>query len=191
MSLLNQDGPLNASSKPKQYLVRAAAADDLPQVVEILILSFYPKNVINRWVYPLMRLGITEDLKVRIKSPASRYLCLAAVLKSNSSTPTDSQTLVGTVEISLRSQLWPPFQPRRPYIANLAVNDQNRRQGVAQSLLKSCETIATQWGFSKLFLHVKPQNAQAMKLYKKMGYKPCDRQSRWLASQRLLLSKHL
>ncbi|MEO0540192.1 MAG: GNAT family N-acetyltransferase [Cyanobacteria bacterium P01_A01_bin.105] len=149
---------------PPTYTIRTANLADLSVLVDILITSFYPPNRFNRWLYPLMRVGINEDLKLRLKAGSTRYYCLAAISSQGQ--------LAGTVEVSLRSPL--PFSPQRAYISNLAVEKLHRRQGVAQQLLQTCETMAQTWGQQQLYLHVATDNSSAQRLYQKLGYRSAD-----------------
>ena len=109
-----------------------------------------------------MRVGINEDLKLRLKAHSQYYYCLVAIAE-------DGQ-LVGTAEVSLRSTL--PFLHQRAYVSNLAVSTSHRRQGIAQHLLKSCETLAQDWGHRQLYLHVAQDNTAAQQLYDKLRYRP-------------------
>ena len=54
----------------------------------------------------------------------------------------------------------------------LFVHPPYRRQGVAQRLLREAEQTARGWGISEVVLLVKQKNAAALKLYKKLGYRP-------------------
>ncbi|MEO1182805.1 MAG: hypothetical protein AAFX51_18650, partial [Cyanobacteria bacterium J06636_28] len=77
MSRLNWD---RAHTLPQDYRLRSAHPADLSQLGELLLTSFYPERPFRRWLYPLMRLGIQEDIKMRLKMPASQYVCLVATL---------------------------------------------------------------------------------------------------------------
>ncbi len=139
-------------------------------LTEVLTLSFHSREGILAWVYPILRLGIYEDLRQRLASGSQRYLCLAAV----SQQPLENkEVVIGTVEIGMRSRLtWPMTTGNHIlYISNLAVHPQYRRLGVGRQLLLSCESIAQQWGFSELYLHVLENNHQARRLYRNTGYK--------------------
>jgi ribosomal protein S18 acetylase RimI-like enzyme len=141
-----------------------------------------------RWVYPLFRAGIYEDLKSRFHSRSAHYACLVAVkpmLKGQAvselagrATPSAlmlasrGDALMGTVELSLKTpSLLHPWHTKYLYLSNLAVKTDYRRQGVAQQLLQTCERIARDWGFSDLYLHVLENNYQARRLYWKAGYR--------------------
>ncbi|MEM7065023.1 MAG: GNAT family N-acetyltransferase [Cyanobacteria bacterium P01_B01_bin.77] len=181
MSGLNWD---RATMLPPGYWLRSAYPEDLSQLVELLLTSFYPENRFNRWLYPLMRLGIQEDIKRRLRSSIHQYVCLVIVHKTEA-TP----AIVGTVEISLRSHFWQPLQPRRPYIANVAVQRCHRRSGLAQQMLLACESISQTWGFKKLYLHVSTDNPAAVALYQKVGYQMCGYSPPW--RQRQMMVKKL
>ena len=177
MSILNWD---RVHTLPQDYRLRPAYSEDLSQLVELLLASFYPKDPLNHWLYPLMRLGIGEDIKRRLKTTTSQYGCLVVVDKSAGS------AIVGTVEISLRSQFWQPLQPRRPYIANLAVDSRHRRRGLAQQMLLACEYIGQSWGCQQLYLHVATDNPPAIALYRKIGYGVCNQTHPWQRRQMMV-----
>lgn len=110
-----------------------------------------------------------EDLRQRLRSPISPdYVCLVAIASPSSS----YANVVGTVEVALRSTY--PLQIRSnfyPYLSNLAVQPNYRRQGVAQKLLLACEEIVLEQGFNELYLHVLEDNYPAQQLYFKAGYR--------------------
>jgi ribosomal protein S18 acetylase RimI-like enzyme len=192
MSVLNQPPLVSASEPAIAYEIKIAKASDIPQLVEVLMNSFYPPQRLSRWVAPLMRLGLYEDLKIRLTSQTKRYFCWVAM-------PMDAANpeVLGTVELSLRQcQPWRPFCRRRAYIANLAVNPTSRRQGIAKKLLEQCETVALQWGYSTLYLHVAIDNPAAICLYQQLGYRFAQLRLKpgwlsWLPQKRYLLVKYL
>lgn len=165
-----------------------AQSADLMALTELLADSFHARDGIRSWAYPILRLGIYEDLRNRLATSSDRYVCLVAVTmnSTDSQAPRDRSSgremLVGTIEMGLRSRgiipssISPSFwiESSRtcqfPYLSNLAVHSEFRRLGVAQTLLNRCESIALQWGFSQLYLHVLENNDQARRLYSKAGY---------------------
>lgn len=176
--------------------IRTAQAQDLTTLAEILADSFHPRTGIIGWAYPMLRLGIYEDLRNRLRSTSPHYVCLVAVA-AVSTVDGSREELAGTVEIALRST--PTLQPRGsqyPYISNLAIKKSCRRQGVARQLLLACERTSLEWGFSDLYLHVLENNHQARQLYLKSGYQLRQVEpsySSWLLGRpkRLFLRKHL
>src|SRR4028119_137637 len=148
-----------------------------------------------RWAYPMVRLGIYEDLRNRLRSTSPHYVCLVAIA-AVSTVAGSREELAGTVEIALRPPSWQPRSSQYPYISNLAVSKSRRRQGVARQLLLACERTSVEWGFSDLYLHVLENNHQARQLYLKAGYEQRQVESSygtWLLGhpKRLFLHKHL
>lgn len=146
-----------------------ARSQDLDRLAEVLTDSFHPRQGTNRWTYPLLKFGIYEDIKARLRAHASRYACLVAVVPVVTHNGEDSE-IAGTVELTLRSTSWYFGAPQYPYISNLAVSTEYRRRGIAKQLLYQCEATAAKWGFRKLYLHVLDNNQQARNLYQSSGY---------------------
>lgn len=184
------------------FATRAAQSPDLSVLAEILTDSFHSRSGVSLWFYPLLRLGIYEDLRQRLCASSPHYICLVATalfpgVASTSQTLGRETEIVGTVEMALRSP--PPWQlgsVQYLYISNLAVRPECRRQGVAWQLLSTCDRIALEWGFQDIYLHVLENNRQARRLYCKAGYKLKQIEPSWSAwllkkPRRLLLHKHL
>ena len=179
-----------------RFTIRAAQVQDLATLADILTDSFHPRTGLMRWAYPMLRLGIYEDLRNRLRSTSPHYVCLVAVA-AVSTVVGFREELAGTVEIALRSPpAWQPRCPQYPYISNLAVNQSCRRRGVARQLLLACERKSLEWGFQDIYLHVLENNHQARQLYLKTGYQLCQVEpsySAWLLGRpkRLFLHKDL
>jgi ribosomal protein S18 acetylase RimI-like enzyme len=176
-----------------QFQIRTATSADLIGVAQIITESFHSHNGIWGWAFPLLRLGIYEDLRHRMASPAPRHVCLVA-LEGNAG---DTNNLVGSVELGIRySDSWSQVGGGFPYLSNLAVNPKYRRHGVASGLLTSCEKVSREWGFQDLYLHVLENNYQARQLYFKLGYRVHKVESNWNTfflrrSSQMLLHKSL
>jgi ribosomal protein S18 acetylase RimI-like enzyme len=159
------------------FSIRVAAPNDLTQLADILAMSFHSGEGFVEWVYPVLRLGIYEDLKNRLRSKAEHYICLVAELVSREDGTHNyrshrAQCITGTIEIALRSRFpWQIPSSDYPYLSNLAVHPEYRRQGVAQQLLSKCEETAREWGFSEIYLHVLENNHAARQLYYQAGYR--------------------
>jgi ribosomal protein S18 acetylase RimI-like enzyme len=188
-------GPENSASA-SNFTIRRATAQDVSTLAEILTDSFHPQTGFMRWASPMLRLGIYEDLRHRLRSQQPHYLCLVAVA-TVSTVAGCCEELIGTVEVTLRStSSWPSGSSEYPYISNLAVRKSCRRQGAARQLLLACEQASLEWGFSEIYLHVIESNHQARQLYLKLGYQLHRVESSygsWLLGRpkRLLLQKPL
>ncbi|TAE97910.1 MAG: GNAT family N-acetyltransferase, partial [Oscillatoriales cyanobacterium] len=88
------------------FSIRVAASNDLTQLADILAMSFHSREGFVEWVYPVLRLGIYEDLKNRLRSKAEHYICLVAELVSRESGMQNyrshqTQSIAGTIEMAL------------------------------------------------------------------------------------------
>jgi len=189
-------------SGPSRFLIRKAVSKDLIQLAEILALSFHSREGIMELIYPVLRLGIYEDLRNRLRSASEHYICLVAELVSTrEATPGrlsgGGVCLAGTVELALRDRHpWSMSHSEYPYLSNLAVHPDYRRLGVAQQLLSNCERAALEWGFSDIYLHVLENNHAARRLYHQAGYQLQQVDWNWTCllfgqPRRLFLRKNL
>ena len=114
-------------------------------------------------------------------------------------------SLVGTLEISFtestRGKDWtgltPP--PERPYLCNMAISPEVRRQGIGSLLLEAGEDLVQEVGDNCVYLHLRFKDAPAAALYRKSGYTPVAQDSflwalvgqdrRWLMRKQLLDKK--
>ncbi len=175
-----------------QLQIRAATPGDLTDVAQIIAESFHSPTGLWGWTFPIVRLGIYEDLRHRFATSAPHQLCLVAV---DTSLATDN--LVGTVELGVRfSDAHAAGNKSFPYLSNLAVHPNYRRQGAGSFLLMGCEKLAQEWGFKDIYLHVLENNYQARQLYFKLGYRVHKVETNWNAlifrrAQQILLHKQL
>ncbi|MEM8503363.1 MAG: GNAT family N-acetyltransferase [Cyanobacteria bacterium P01_D01_bin.1] len=195
MSQANAARALPLSHWRPPFRIRSAQQKDLGAIVAVLLSSFYPQAKATQWLYWIMRMGIKEDIKTRLKTSASQYVCLVATTVDPESA--QSVDVVGTAEISQRPcEAWRLLPPKRAYISNLAISADYRRQGVAHQLLRASEKIALSWGFHRVYLHVMADNPAARALYTQAGYRECAVSNPVLSGlglrpQRLLLSKRI
>ena len=196
MSSANAERSVPRPYQWQPFRIRSAQRKDLPQIVTVLLASFYPGAQATQWLYWLMRVGIKEDIKTRLKTPANQYACLVALVL-DADTAQSTGDIVGTAEISQRPcEAWQVFPPKRAYLSNLAIDPGYRRRGVANQLLSTCETIALSWRYHRIYLHVMANNSAAQALYSQAGYQPCEVSNPVLSKlglrpERLLLSKQL
>ena len=174
---------------PSPFILRTVRQADLAALSEVLASSFHHPEGWLRWLYPVLRTGIYEDLRSRMHSRGEHYACLvavhpgfkAAVLKLDLqpdlqpeaiSLLSSSDIVVGSIEMNLKQpSLLQPWHQKYLYLSNLAVQADYRRQGVAQMLLQLCDRTALDWGFNDLHLHVLESNHAARRLYWKAGYR--------------------
>jgi len=86
-----------------------------------------------------------------------------------------NDVVIGFVEIGM---LPPPSQwfngssnvTDFPYLGNLAVSTEERRQGIGRKLVKLGIKVASKWGDDKLFAAVKIDNMEAVRLYESLGF---------------------
>ncbi len=184
----SESTPLSATSAPfVAAQIRFAQFKDIQGLSEVLLQSFHPAGDWLSLFHPLLRLGIHEDLRARLRAPKSDYYCLLAIAHP-------SQEIIGTTEISLKNWYYP--QTRTGYISNLAVSPAFRRHGVARQLLLKCELVAQEWQCHGLALHVLDNNHQAKTLYTGLGYQTKPMEFSWPSGffprpRRLLLEKTL
>lgn len=183
------------NNQTTKLLIRQIETQDLNGLCELLANSFHPPKGLIVWVYPLLKLGIYEDLRSHLHSPSPYYVCLVAKM-SMAGSVWASRPISGTVEMTLRSYTSSCYTVQYPYIANLAVREGDRRQGIARHLLNHCEQTARSWGFQEIYLHVLETNHQAKQLYFNCGYHlyrvEYDYLNTWFhRPQRLLLRKKI
>lgn len=182
------DLPQNRGENPWRknlpVAIRSVRQQDLASLAEVLVNSFHSKEGILGLFYPLLRIGIYEDLRSRLRNKTHRYACLVAIHPSKTETfnaahlhqlatvPGIVDCPIGTVELTVRSsQSWQTRQSTGYlYLSNLAVQVEYRGHGVAQQLLQACEQMALDWGFDTIYLHVLENNPSARRLYRRAGY---------------------
>jgi hypothetical protein len=107
-------------STPKAGIVtvRTLEQADIVQAANVIGDSFNIGAAFGRWLMPLFKLGIREDLYSRWREQdPQRAVALVATISRN--TP----QVVGTIEVTNRGTLYHPSLSRRyAYIANLAVD---------------------------------------------------------------------
>jgi ribosomal protein S18 acetylase RimI-like enzyme len=182
-------------------LVRSASVQDAPILADILTVGFYSNSGLWGLIYPLVRLGIYEDLRQRLRGKTPHYVCLAATIRTHYRRAGvgkwGPEQIAGTVEMSKRvPSPWEGTKLPYLYISNLAVKPEFRRCGVASQLLLACDRVAWRWGYTDIYLHVLEENQKARSLYEKIGYQVAgmDLSPRfWCFSppRRLLLRKHI
>ncbi|MEM8603750.1 MAG: GNAT family N-acetyltransferase [Cyanobacteria bacterium P01_H01_bin.121] len=207
-------------AEQQHFQIRRAQLQDLKSLTTVLADCFYPITQYQSWLASILKLGIYEDLRQRLRSKAPYYACWivlqAPVNVRSALLPQESPyaTIVGTVELDLRRpklldleqwfrgslerQLSAPRRQKSSYlyVSNLAVQPASRRRGIARHLLAVCEQSARNWGFREIYLHVLEDNTYAQKLYTQAGYQLLRTDTGWETvvlgrPRRLLMHKAL
>ena len=58
-----------------------------------------------------------------------------------------------------------------PYVASLAVREEDRRKGIARQLMRAAERTSRAWGYRELMLEVACTNEVALRFYKRQGFR--------------------
>ena len=182
----------HAESNNFELTIRPAKFADTREMSLILARSFYNFADYLAWMYPVLQFTICEDLRYRLRSAAPLYCCLVAVYTHHEA----GLIVAGTAEITLRTPSFWSSNIQYPYISNLAVKENYRRQGIGSKLLAKCEQIALDWGYRETRLHVLDKNNSARELYNQNGYEICRIEPNWGQflldySPRLLMKKRL
>ncbi len=188
----SQKSKISLTKESASIAIRPAIPSDARSLADILTCNFHHYSGLLGWVTPIFRLGVYEDLQHRLASPKDHNICFVACLSSAS-----DSAIVGMAELSIRYLESLAIAPTKaPYISNLAVNLQYRRQGIAQRLLTRCETQVRYWNYASVSLHVLENNDAAKMLYFRRGYTVQHQEHHlgsWLLRQpqRLFLQKDL
>ncbi len=161
-NIVDQPTVTNNSIEKISVQIRLANLKDVKSLAEVLAQSFHVSQNWLSWIYPLLKLGICEDLRTRLRSNSPYYQCLVALIL-------EKEEIIGTAEISLKD--WFVSQTRYCYVSNLAISPLYRRQGIAKQLLLKCEKVAREWNCESLYLHVLEDNLAAKQLYLTHGYR--------------------
>ncbi len=181
---------------PSRLEIRAVREEEIHCVADIITRSFHFDRGWMAWFTPLFKLGIAEDLRNRIRPRVAissyqkpqQQVCSVAIHR---------EQVVGTVEVGVRTaDRHRPSNYRYVYLSNLAVSRDFRRRGVAQELIKTCELLTIEWGYTEIHLHVMGDNERGRNLYQKLGYELVSSEFVWSIipwhrPERLFLRKQL
>ena len=85
----------------------------------------------------------------------------------------DENTMLGAVSYSIKDMKASIIHPFKSlWIADLAVDENYRRQGIAEMLIEKVKETAKENGVDRIQLNVNALNDGAIKLYEKQGFAP-------------------
>mmetsp|Transcript_18873 Transcript_18873/g.21623 ORF Transcript_18873/g.21623 Transcript_18873/m.21623 type:complete len:281 (+) Transcript_18873:69-911(+) len=179
-SILEQDNQ-NQNDYPP-FIIREAKEKDLPTLSVILTDSFF-KEKTNFFTYPIERLNTYLALQGRFQTfryaerSGARYRMMVACSQGrrnendNNVQEKEATTMLGCCEVDDSKPQGEINAAPRPYMSNLAVDENFRRNGVAKALITHCERIVQDdWGKSLLHLRLYDDNYAGKKLYGDCGY---------------------
>lgn len=197
LSDYNKKFIVDETSDSLNLTIRPARASDLLALVDILFTSFKPPSGLLCYLSSVLRLGLYEDLRYSLRNSDSNQCVYLVATVSPDPGLLHQSVVVGAVEITFFRNL--PFGLKAsyyPYLSNLAIRADYRRQGIGRELLRSCEAAVGERGLKDLYLHVLKDNYPARQLYDGAGYRLRQADSFWQGwllhrSQRLLLYKSI
>jgi ribosomal protein S18 acetylase RimI-like enzyme len=101
-----------------------------------------------------------------------------------------SQKIVAFVDIDARpgKRLQ---DPPRPYLSDLSVDPDWRRNGIASHLIEECERLAVRMGKNELYIRVERNNTPAIYMYQGLGYEAQPHHYFGVVDTTILLNKRL
>lgn len=170
------------------HYVRRAKYKDLREAVGILIDSFYKPSAVIRPYLFLSELSRLQGNFPYDISEHSFFVACTMVTEEGSDKAIKEEKIIGFVDVDTRRGRKLSDAPR-PYLSDLAVHKEHRRQGVAKLLIKFCEDESIRWGKRKLYLRVEEKNNGALAMYSDLGYERMDHPYFGVKDTTILLKK--
>lgn len=151
---------------PEDVYIRNATQKDLKSASKILTDAFFSFNVFTT---PFERLNTFLSLQDTLPETNNQYYMLVACQRHPSQSK-DKESVLGICEVDDRKTYNANPAPR-PYICNLAIDSERRRQGIGNAFIKICEHKAQhEWQKDFLYLRVRRKNIVALEMYYRLGY---------------------
>ena len=149
---------------------RNAQLEDIDQISQLCSVTF---DGPFDWYMVLQKAQSLERFRLQLSTRF--YSFVESGLKHAMFVAVKNNAVIGFVEIGM---LPPPTRKPDgtmnatdyPYLGNLAVNKEERRQGIGRKLVKLGIKVANKWGDDKLFAAVKMDNIEAVRLYESLGF---------------------
>lgn len=161
---------------PDNLVYRNAKEDDILGIATLCSNSFDDEFSPDAL---LSNMNSIENFRVQFTDRYNNYIKSGkkahgmVVAETTLSTNDETSTIVGFAEIGM---LPPPLSSLRlmkgdvPYLGNIAVASDFRRNGIGGRLVRIGMKIAQKWGSDCLFVVVKGKNTAALSLYSRLGF---------------------
>jgi ribosomal protein S18 acetylase RimI-like enzyme len=131
----------------------------------------------------MFRLGELNRLQQNFPYDDEKHAMLVASCRS-------TQTIIAFVDLDAR-----PAKrlqdPPRPYLSDLSVDPDWRRNGIASQLIEECERLAHKMGKHDLYIRVERNNTPAIYMYQGLGYEEQPHDYFGVVDTTILLNKKL
>jgi len=160
-SLYLNDSNDQEGDREATYYIRNARFKDLTAVANMLVQAFYKTTPLLKNYHELREV---DRLQNNFPYNDVNHCMYVAISKA------DSKKIVGFVDIDFRTNSLQSNAPPRPYLSDLAVDENWRRKGIARDLIISCERKTMEMKKDILYLRVESENDNALKMYSSLGY---------------------
>lgn len=151
---------------PNDIYIRNATPKDLKSASYILTKAFFSFNIFTT---PFEWLNIYLSLQDNVLETNNQYYMLVAIQRHPSQLK-EKESVIGICEVDDRKTVNLDPAPR-PYICNLAIGTERRRQGIGKAFISICEHKAQhEWQKDFLYLRVRRKNNVALDMYYGLGY---------------------
>lgn len=151
--------------------IRKATKGDLNQVSTMQLDEYGEMNLLWPWNW----VQELDRLQTSFWYDSANHIMIVAEVESKWTGPLKGifgqPKVVGFVSLD-----WRPARVDRstpadlPYLSDLIIDKAHRKQGVARSLMLTCESLAKQLGFPAIYLKVRRSNQAGINLYVALGY---------------------
>lgn len=170
----------------KTFRIRKCKYGDLKAVSEIIFASFYNEQMRKSPFSSFLELKELDRLQSNFPYNSEKHNMFVAI-----ETSTEDKKIIGFVDIDARPATR-RIDPPRPYMSDLAVHPDYRRQGIALNLIETCETIAREkLSANEMYIRVERENYVAVQMYEKIDYKPQQHEIFGVEDTTVLLHKTL
>ena len=215
----------NEYQQHQRFTIRNCKYADLKEVSDIIVNSFYTDNLKSSPFAAVLKLGELNRLQQNFPyNDSERHVMLVATVNdddddnhsssSSSSKRGQARKIVGFVDVDARPATR-RIDPPRPYLSDLAIHPDYRRNGIATILIQTCEALVHSGSIRvsattttpsedsssftmtdslsqkrELFIRVERANTAAIQMYEKFDYQAISHSIFGVEDTTVLLHKH-